>query len=83
MRARLPHSPRRPRRTARYELALAYRALGRSAESDALLARLSESKNDTVAADALFLLGQEQVEAGRYAQALGPLERYLAANPRG
>jgi TolA-binding protein len=68
---------------ARYELALAYRALGRSAEADALLARLSESTNGPVAADALFLLGQEHVEAGRFAQAIGPLERYLAANPRG
>ncbi len=68
---------------AKYELALAYRALGRSAEADAILARLSESPSVAVAADALFLLGQEHVGAGRYEQAIGPLERYLTANPRG
>jgi TolA-binding protein len=68
---------------ARYELALAYRALGRSTEADAILARLSESTTVAVASDAQFLLGQEHVEAGRYAQALGPLERYLATNPHG
>ena len=68
---------------ARYELALAYRALGRPAEADAILASLSESANSPIAADALFLLGQEHVEAGRYARAIGPLERYLSAKPQG
>ena len=68
---------------ARYELALAYKALGRPAEAEAILARLAELTSGPVAADAQFLLGQEYVEAGRYVQAVGLLERYLAADPRG
>jgi cellulose synthase operon protein C len=68
---------------ARYELALAYRALGRSADAEKLLAGLAAEPAGPVAADAQFLLGQAHVEAGRYADAIAPLERYLAANPRG
>ncbi len=68
---------------ARYELALAYRALGRSADAEKLLARLAREPAGAVTADAQFLLGQAHVEAGRYAEAIAPLERYLAANPRG
>ena len=68
---------------ARYELALAYRALGRSAEAEKLLARLAAEPAGAVAADAQFLIGQSHLEAGRHAEAIGPLERYLAANPRG
>ncbi len=68
---------------ARYELALAYRALGRTAEADAILSRLAESAKSPIAADAQFLLGQDHVEAGRYAEAVGPLEKYLSSNPRG
>ena len=68
---------------ARYELAVAYRALGRPAEAEAILNRLAELTSGPVAADAQFLLGQEHVEAGRYVQAIGLLERYLAAYPRG
>ena len=68
---------------AGYELALAYRALGRSADAERLLARLAEEPAGPVAADARFLLGQAHVEAGRFAEAIAPLERYLADNPRG
>jgi cellulose synthase operon protein C len=68
---------------ARYELALAYRALGRPADAEAILNRLAEATSGPVAANAQFLLAQEHVEAGRYAQAVGLLERYLAAYPRG
>ncbi len=68
---------------ARYELALAYRATGRPAEAEAILGRLAELKGSPVAANAQFLLGQEHVEAGRYVQGLGLLERYLAGYPRG
>jgi TolA-binding protein len=68
---------------ARYELALAYRALGRSADAEELLDRLAAEPAGPVAADAQFLMGQAHVEAGRYAEAIAPLERYLAANPRG
>ena len=68
---------------ARYELALTYRTLGRAAEADGILNRLAKSGKGAIAADALFLLGQDHVEAGRYAEAVGPLEKYLAADPRG
>src|SRR5262249_46568468 len=68
---------------ARYELALAYRELDRPVEAEALLAELAAGRGGPVAADAGFLLGQGHVEAGRYAQAMAPLEHYLAANPRG
>ncbi len=71
------------RQSARYELALTYRTLGRSAEAEAILAQLAEGPSGPITADAQFLLGQAHVEAGRSAQAIAPLERYLAANPRG
>ncbi len=68
---------------ARYELALAYRALKRPADAEKVLGRLADEPAGPVAADALFLVGQAHLEAGRYADAIAPLERYLAANPRG
>ena len=69
--------------TVRYELALAYRALGRNDQSEATLSRLVKDASGAVAIDAQFLLGQAYVEAGRYAQAVAPLEKYLAANKQG
>ena len=68
---------------ARYELALADRALGRSADAEKLLAGLAEEKAGAVVADARFLLGQSRLEAGRFAEAIPPLERYLADEPQG
>jgi TolA-binding protein len=72
-----------PAQTARYDLALAYRALGRKSEAEAILAKLAKEATGPVTADAQFLLGQAHLEAGRYAEAIGPLQQYLAANPRG
>lgn len=68
---------------ARYELALAYRADGRADRADALLAELAKGPGDETAADAAFLLGQDHLEAGRFAEALDGLNRYLAADPDG
>jgi cellulose synthase operon protein C len=68
---------------ARYDLALAYRAIGRSADGDAILAKLAKADAGPITSDAQFLVGQSQLEAGRYAEAIAPLEGYLAANPRG
>jgi cellulose synthase operon protein C len=68
---------------ARYDLALAYRALGRSAEADALLAKLASESAGPVTADAKFLLGQGHLDAGRYTEAIPALEQYVAANPQG
>ena len=68
---------------ARYELALSYRALGQSALADPILAALAKEANGAVTADAQFLIGQSHLTAGRYAEALPPLEAYLSANPKG
>ena len=69
--------------SARYELALSYRALGQSALADQILADLAKEGNGPVTADAQFLIGQSHLTAGRYADAVPPLEAYLAANPKG
>ena len=78
-----PALPAALAQAARYDLALAYRALGRSAEADAILAKLAQEHTGAVTADARFLVGQSHLDAGRYADAVAPLEGYLAANPRG
>jgi TolA-binding protein len=67
----------------RYELALAYRATGRSAEADAALSRLAGEDPSPYTADAQFLLGQTLLEVGRHVEAIGLLEKYLAAEPQG
>jgi TolA-binding protein len=68
---------------AEYELALSYRSLGRGREAEAILERLAAGPGSGVAADARFLLGQAQLEAGRFSDAAATLERYLAASPQG
>lgn len=68
---------------ARYDLALAYRAAGRTAQAGAVLASLASSSKEPVSVDAQFLIGQEAVEQGHFAEAIGPLRQYLNANPRG
>jgi cellulose synthase operon protein C len=68
---------------ARYDLAVAYRAIGRTAEGDAILTELAKSQAGPITADAQFLVGQSRLDAGKYAEAVAPLEGYLAANPRG
>ncbi len=70
-------------RAARYDLAVSYRALGRSKEADAVLAELAKGEAGQITADAQFLVGQAHVDAGRNAEAIGPLKAYLAANPHG
>jgi TolA-binding protein len=69
--------------SARFHLALAYRALGRSAEASAIFAELSKGQSGPITADAQFLVGQSHLDAGRFAEAVSPLEQYLAANPHG
>jgi cellulose synthase operon protein C len=68
---------------AQYELALAYRAVGKSALADSLLASLARGPKNPVAADAQFLVGQASLEAGRFADAIPALVAYLAENPKG
>jgi len=67
----------------RYELAIAYRALGRSDDAEATLSKLVTEVSSAYTADAQFMLGQAHVERGHYAAAIPPLEKYLSANPRG
>ncbi len=68
---------------ARYDLALAYRASGQSERAATLLSKLAGATKDAVGSDAQFLIGQEAVEKGQFAQAIGPLERYLENCPQG
>jgi TolA-binding protein len=68
---------------ARYDLAVAYRGSGQPALADALLSGLAKTSKDAIGVDAQFLLGQEFVERGRFAEAIAPLSQYLSANPRG
>ncbi len=67
----------------RYYLGLAYRADGQPAKAAEMLDSLAKGSAAPVAADAQFLLGQQHVEAKRYAEAVDPLEKYLAAKPDG
>ncbi len=68
---------------ARYDLALAYRAAGKSAKADALLASLASSSKEPASADAQFLIGQEAVEQGRFTEAIEPLRAVLEGKPTG
>ncbi|MFI5455916.1 MAG: tetratricopeptide repeat protein [Isosphaerales bacterium] len=80
--APIPPSPALAQ-AARYDLALAYRALGQSARALAILAGLAEGSSGPITADAQFLIGQAHLDARRYALAVTPLEQYLAAKPDG
>ncbi len=71
------------KQSARYELALAYRALGQSRMADEILAGLVKEGGGSVALDAQFLLGQSRVAAGEFAGSVAPLESYLKARPAG
>ncbi len=68
---------------ARYDLGLAYKAMGRSEESLQQFETLSESPDAPQASDALLLVGQGQYDAGRYDEAVETLGRYLEARPDG
>lgn len=67
--------------SARYYLGLAYRADGQRDKSVVILDELSKSSAAPMAASARFVLGQAHFEAKRYADAIAPLESYLAAGP--
>ena len=67
----------------RYYLGLAYRADGQADKSSDVLDALAKTPAASVAADARYLVGQGHVEAGRFAEAIAPLEAYLAEKPKG
>jgi cellulose synthase operon protein C len=68
---------------ARYYLHQAYKADGQNERAAEVLETLAKTPAAPVATDAQFLLGQEHFQAGRFAEAIGPLEKYLAGKPQG
>jgi TolA-binding protein len=68
---------------ARFYLGQAYRADGQPDKANEVLESLSKTPASPVATDAQFLLGEEHFKAGRYAEAINLLEKYLAGKPRG
>jgi TolA-binding protein len=68
---------------ARYDLALAYRASGQPERARSLLAKLAGATKDPIGSDAQFLIGQDAVEKGQFAQAISPLQHYLENCPQG
>jgi len=65
-----------------YYLGLAYQKDGQPDKAAEVLARLSKTPTP-VAADAQYLLGQTDFDAGRFEQAIPALEKYLAEKPKG
>ncbi len=83
-----PMAGDRPRpdvaQAAAYTLALAYQKDGQPEKASAVLDRLARgAASGGVGADARFLIGQGEFDAGRYAEAIAPLEKYLADKPEG
>ena len=70
-------------RYVRYYLGLAYRADGKGEQAAKQLDSLTKEENSPLAADALFVLARERVEAKRYAEAIEPLEKFLATKKEG
>ncbi len=71
--------------SARYYLGLAYRDTGQKQKAADVLGALAEMPEAPAAADALYVVGEEAFHADppRYADAIGPLEKYLEARPKG
>lgn len=68
----------------RYHLGLAYRKAGRKDDAMRVLDELAKTPGGAPAArGAGFLVGQALIEEGKYAEAVGPLEAYLADQPDG
>ena len=68
---------------ALYQLSLAYRADGQADMLAETLRAMSRGPASPMAANAQFLAGQAAAEAGRWAEAVEPLEAYLKAQPKG
>ncbi len=65
-----------------YYLGLAYQKDGQPEKAAEVLAKLSKT-SVPVAADAQYLLGQTDFDAGRFEQAIPSLEKYLQNKPKG
>lgn len=68
---------------ARYSLGLAYRGAGKDSEAMEQLGLLAETPGSSLSADALYLVGQEHFDRGRYAEAIESLSRSIEARPDG
>jgi len=66
-----------------YCLGLAYGKDGQPEKAAEVLDKLARTPTAPGAADARFLLGQADFEAGRFAEAIASLEKYLAEKPEG
>ncbi len=71
------------KQAASYFLGLAYRADNQPEMAAKVLKDLAKSPSLPAATNAQFLIGQGHVEAGRFPEAVEPLEAYLAENPNG
>ncbi len=71
--------------TASFYLGLAYQKDGQADKAAELLGQLASAPtaNGPASADARFLIGQADFEAGRFAEAISALEKYLADKPGG
>jgi TolA-binding protein len=67
----------------RYYLGLAYRADGQVAKEAEVFAALARTPAAALAANAQYMLGQRHIQEGRFADAIPPLEKYLADKPDG
>jgi cellulose synthase operon protein C len=65
-----------------YYLGLAYQKDGQPEKAAEVLAKLAQSPSP-VAANAQYLLGQTDFDAGRFEPSIVALEKYLADNPKG
>jgi TolA-binding protein len=70
--------------SARFALALAYRADGQDQKAAAMFTEIARvPEGGEAVGDAVFLLGEGHFKAGQYADAIEPLEAYLKANEKG
>jgi TolA-binding protein len=67
----------------RYLLALAYQGLERPQDALAVLLPVLDSAEGRLKADAQLTQGSLLMATQRYAEAVGPLEAFLASNPKG
>lgn len=68
---------------ARYYLGQAYKADGQPEKAIEVLESLAKTPAAPAATDAQFLVGQGHFNAGRFAECIAPLEKYLVGKPKG
>lgn len=75
--------PRVDLETDRYLLSVAYAGAGRQAEAAELAASVSDEATSPLGVDAYLVRAASLAAVGKHAQALEPLQAYLAARPDG